>query len=108
MAPVGITVPPELLRTTANKIENDLQHATAVVNAYLSHHESVVSAATFTGLAANASLNTAGQLHHDLGQTINGCNRLADGLRKTAALIEAHEDDGRHAFDAVFGMSAST
>ena len=108
MAHVGITVPPELLRTTANKIENDLQHASAAVDGYLSHHEGVVSVASFHGLAANASLNTAGQLHHSLNQTIDGCTRLADGLRKTAALIEAHEDDGKHAFDAVFGMGAGT
>jgi uncharacterized protein YukE len=97
-----ITVTPELLRSTAQKIDTDLEHAVAIANSYYSGHENIVQAAAFTGPAAGASLTTAGQLNHDLQQTIVGCQRLAHGLNNAAALMEAHEDDAAHGFSRLF------
>jgi uncharacterized protein YukE len=103
----GITVTPELLRVTANKIDTDLEHAVAIANSYLSGHENVVSSTMFTGGAASASLMTAGHLNDSLQQTISGCQRLSHGLRQTATLMEAHEDDAAHSFNHLFGDAGS-
>ncbi|HEX7322664.1 MAG TPA: WXG100 family type VII secretion target [Mycobacterium sp.] len=103
MASTGITVTPELLRTTASKIDTDLEHAIAVANSYLSGHENVVSATLFTGDAATASLTTAGHLNDSLQQTISGCQRLSHGLRQAATLMEQHEHDAAHSFSGLFG-----
>lgn len=103
MASTGITVSPELLRTTAQKIDTDLEHAIAVVTQYVQNHQDVVQASQFTGDAAGASLTTAGQLSESLNKTITGCQRLAHGLRKAATLMETHEADSAHSFHGLFG-----
>lgn len=107
MASTGITVTPELLRTTASKIDTDLEHAIAIATSYLSGHENVVSSTLFTGQAATASLTTAGHLNDSLQQTITGCQRLSHGLRQAASLMEAHEDDAAHSFSGLFGEASS-
>jgi uncharacterized protein YukE len=104
----GITVTPELLNTTAQKIDSDLEHAVAIANSYYSGHENVVSATQFTGGAASASLLTAGHLNDNLQQTIAGCQRLSQGLRRAATLMLAHEDDAAHSFGHLFDAGASS
>lgn len=106
MAATGITVTPELLNTTAQKIDADLEHAIAIANSYYSNHENVVAASMFTGGAASSSLVTAGHLNDNLQQTIAGCQRLSQGLRRAATLMLAHEDDASHSFTGLFGAGS--
>lgn len=100
----AITVTPELLNSTAARIDVNLEHAVAVANSYYSGHENVVSAAMFTGGAASSSLVTAGHLNDSLQQTIVGCQRLAQGLRRAATLMLAHEDGAAHSFTGLFAQ----
>lgn len=98
-------VTPELLRSTQQAIESALQHATAVANEYLSSHENVIGAATWSGGASTSSLATAEQINHDLQQTMVGGQRLAHGLGQAAMLMENHEADAAHGFTGLFGGS---
>ncbi|WAJ45201.1 WXG100 family type VII secretion target [Mycobacterium sp. Aquia_216] len=101
--PSSIVVTPELLRSSQQRIEARLQEAAAIANQYLSGHENIVSAAGWTGQAGSTSLNTAGQIQHDLQQIMTGGNRLAHGLGQTATLMEHHEADSAHSLNGVFG-----
>ena len=83
-------VTPELLRSTQQRIETRLQEAAAIVNQYLSGHENIISATGWSGQAGTTSLNTAGQISHDLQQAMNGGQRLAHGLGQAAVLMENH------------------
>jgi uncharacterized protein YukE len=98
-------VTPELLRNTQQAIESALQHAQFVANEYLSNHENVINVASWHGQAGFTSLTTAGQLNHDLAQTVAGGQRLAHGLGRAAALMENHEADASHGFTSLFGGS---
>jgi uncharacterized protein YukE len=100
------TVSPELLRTTQQHIESALQTATAIANEYLSSHEDVVNVSSWSGGASTTSLATAGQINHDLQQTIAGGQRLANGLGRAATLMEHHEDDAAHGIRSLFGGGA--
>lgn len=102
----GITVTPELLNSTAQKIDANLEHAVAIANSYYSGHENVVAASMFTGGAASSSLVTAGHLNDSLQQTVAGCQRLSQGLRRAATLMVAHEDDASHSFSSLFGAGS--
>lgn len=90
-----LVVTPDVLRSTQQAIEAALQHATAIANGYLSHHESLGSA-VWGGQASLASVNTAAQINQDLQQTITGGTRLAHGLSQAASLMEQHEADAAH------------
>lgn len=96
-------VTPDLLRSTQQRIESRLQEAVAIANQYLSGHENIMSATGWAGQAGTASLNTAGQIHHDLQQIMSGGERLAHGLGQAAALMEGHEVDAAHNFTGLFG-----
>lgn len=99
-------VTPELLRSTQQRIESRLQEAVAIANQYLSGHENIISATGWAGQAGATSLNTAGQIHHDLQQIMSGGQRLADGLGQAAALMENHEADAAHSFTGLFGAGS--
>ncbi len=101
-------VTPELLRSSKQRIESRLQEAAAIANQYLSGHENIVSATGWAGPAGSTSLNTAGQIQHDLQQIMAGGNRLAHGLGQSATLMEHHEADSAHSFNGVFGGGQST
>jgi uncharacterized protein YukE len=90
-----LVVTPDVLRNTQQAIESALQHATAIANGYLSHHEGLGSA-VWGGQASLASVNTAVQINQDLQQTITGGTRLAHGLSQAASLMEQHEADAAH------------
>lgn len=90
-----LVVTPDALRSTQQAIESALQHATAIANGYLSHHEGLGSA-VWGGQASLASVNTAVQINQDLQQTITGGTRLAHGLSQAASLMEQHEADAAH------------
>jgi uncharacterized protein YukE len=96
-------VTPELLRSTKQRIETRLQEAAAIANQYLSGHENIISATGWAGQAGSTSLNTAGQIHHDLQQVMNGGQRLAHGLGQAAVLMENHEADSAHSLAGLFG-----
>ncbi|GLE53300.1 WXG100 family type VII secretion target [Mycobacterium montefiorense] len=101
-------VTPELLRSSKQRIESRLQEAAAIANQYLSGHENIVSATGWAGQAGSTSLNTAGQIQHDLQQIMTGGNRLAHGLSQSATLMEHHEADSAHSLNGVFGGVQST
>jgi uncharacterized protein YukE len=96
-------VTPELLRSTQQRIESRLQEAVAIANQYLSGHENIISATGWAGQAGTTSLNTAGQIHHDLQQIMSGGQRLAHGLGQAAVLMENHEADSAHSLAGLFG-----
>lgn len=96
-------VTPELLRSTQGRIEARLQEAATIANQYLSGHENIISATGWAGDAGSTSLNTAGQIHHDLQQMMTGGQRLAHGLGQAASLMENHEADALHDLNGVFG-----
>lgn len=96
-------VTPELLRSTKQRIETRLQEAAAIANQYLSGHENIISATGWAGQAGTTSLNTAGQIHHDLQQIMSGGQRLAHGLGQAAVLMENHEADSAHSLAGLFG-----
>lgn len=99
-------VTPELLRSTQQRIESRLQEAVAIANQYLSGHENIISATGWAGQAGSTSLNTAGQIHHDLQQIMSGGQRLAHGLGQSAALMENHEADAAHSLAGLFGAGS--
>jgi uncharacterized protein YukE len=101
-------VTPELLRSTQQRIESRLQEAAAIVNQYLSGHENIISATGWQGQAGSTSLNTAGQISHDLQQAMNGGQRLAHGLGQAAVLMENHEADSAHSFTGLFGAGTQS
>lgn len=101
-------VTPDLLRSSKQRIESRLQEAAAIANQYLSGHENIVSATGWAGQAGSTSLNTAGQIQHDLQQIMTGGNRLAHGLGQAATLMEHHEADSAHSLNGVFGGGQST
>ena len=96
-------VTPELLRTSQQRIETRLQEALVVANQYLSGHENIIGGTGWAGDAGSTSLNTAGQIHHDLQQIMSGGQRLAHGLGRSAVLMENHEADAAHNLNGVFG-----
>ncbi|OMC45520.1 WXG100 family type VII secretion target [Mycobacterium sp. IS-1264] len=106
--PSSLIVTPELLRSTQQRIETRLQEAAAIVNQYLSGHENIVSATGWSGQAGSTSLNTAGQISHDLQQAMNGGNRLAHGLGQSATFMESHEADSAHNLAGLFGAGAQS
>jgi uncharacterized protein YukE len=99
-------VTPELLRSTKQRIESRLQEASAIVNQYLSGHENIISGTGWSGQAGTTSLNSAGQIAHDLQQMMTGGNRLAHGLGSSASLMENHEADSAHSLNGLFGGGA--
>ncbi len=100
-------VTPELLRSTKQRIESRLQEASAIVNQYLSDHENIISATGWSGQAGTTSLNSAGQIAHDLQQMMTGGQRLAHGLGQAAVLMENHEADSAHSLNGLFGGAHS-
>lgn len=100
---MAIKVTPEMLRNTSQAIQHDMEHATAVANSYLSNQQNVMGSDSWSGDAVVASNATAEQIHADLQKVLTGGQRLAEGLTQAAALMEAHESDGSHAFSSLFG-----
>lgn len=101
-------VTPELLRSTQQRIEARLQEALVIANQYLSGHESLIGATGWAGDAGTASLNTAGQIHHELQQIMTGGQRLAHGLGRAAVLMEGHEADSSQSLTGLFGATITS
>lgn len=99
-----LVVTPEVLRSTQQAITSALEHATAIANGYLSHHEGLGSA-VWGGQAQLASVTTAAEINHDLQQAITGGTRLAHGLGQAASMMEQHEVDSAHSL-AVFAAGS--
>ena len=103
-----LKVTPEFLRNTARDIRNNMDHAMAIGQAYLSTQQNSMGSDMWSGGGADASNVTAIQVQDDLQKVLNGGTRLCEGLVQAAALIEAHEQDGSHAFQALFGGHGTT
>lgn len=103
MADNSIVVDANLLRSTADKIQANMEHAIAVAKGYLANQENVMSPATWSGAGVVASHATATEVANDLNKVLHGGTRLAEGLKQAAALMEHHEADSQAAFQALFG-----
>lgn len=99
----AIVVTPELMRNTASKLAQHIEHAQAIANQYLHDHENILGASTWDGEGSKASFVTAGQIHEDIQKILTGGHRLTEGLNQAAALMESHEADSQHAFHSLFG-----
>jgi ESAT-6 family protein len=100
-----LQVTPEMMRSTAQAIENALEHATVIANQYLANHEAM--GAAWQGDGYMSSTNTATKVQHGLGQATTHGTGLAHGLIKAANLMEQHEVDAAHSF-AAFGGGTNT
>ncbi|BBZ50410.1 WXG100 family type VII secretion target [Mycobacterium heidelbergense] len=101
-----IKVTPQLLRSTAHDIQANMEHALAIAKGYLANQENVMNPATWSGGGVIASHMTATEVTNDLNKVLMGGTRLAEGLTHAAALMESHEADSQHAFQALFGGAA--
>lgn len=100
-----LQVTPEMMRSTAQAIQDALEHATVIANQYLANHEAM--GAAWQGDGYMSSTNTAGKVQHGLAQATTWGTHLADGIIKAAMLMEQHEMDASHSF-ASFGAVTST
>ncbi|MGZ4510136.1 MAG: WXG100 family type VII secretion target [Mycobacterium sp.] len=98
-----MVVDANLLRSTSDKIQANMEHAIAIAKGYLSNHENVMSPATWSGAGVVASHTTAMEVANELNKVLTGGTRLAEGLKQAAALMEHHEADSQTAFQALFG-----
>lgn len=96
-----LQVTPEMMRATAQAIENALEHATVIANQYLANHEAM--GAAWQGDGYMSSTNTATKLQHGLAQATTHGKGLADGLIKAAMMMEQHEMDASHSFSSFGG-----
>ena len=99
----SIVVTPELMRNTASKLSQHIEHAQAIANQYLHDHENILGASTWDGGGSKASFATAAQIHDDIQKVLTGGHRLTEGLNQAAALMESHESHSEHAFHSLFG-----
>jgi uncharacterized protein YukE len=100
---VTIKVTPQLLRSTSQDIQANMEQAMAIAQGYLANQENVMNPATWSGAGVVASHMTAAEVSSDLNKVLMGGTRLAEGLTQAAALMEGHEADSQTAFQALFG-----
>lgn len=101
-----IKVTPELLRSTSQDIQTNMEHAISIAKGYLANQENVMNPATWSGAGVVASHMTASEVANDLNKVLMGGTRLAEGLAQAAALMEGHEADSQTAFQSLFGGAA--
>lgn len=97
-----IQVTPQMLRSTANDIQANMEQAMGIAKGYLANQE---NPATWSGTGVVASHMTATEITNELNKVLTGGTRLAEGLVQAAALMEGHEADSQTAFQALFGAS---
>ncbi len=102
-----IKVTPQMLRDTSNAVQANMEHAIAIAQGYVANQENVMNPATWSGAAVTASHVTATEIAGDLNKILTGGTRLAEGLNQASALMEGHEADSTHAFNALFGGHGS-
>lgn len=100
-----IQVTPQMLRSTANDIQANMEQAMGIAKGYLANQENVMNPATWSGAGVVASHMTATEITNELNKVLTGGTRLAEGLVQAAALMEGHEADSQTAFQALFGAS---
>ena len=101
-----IKVTPQMLRSTSQDIQANMEQAIAIAQGYLANQENVMNPATWAGAGVVASHMTAAEVTNDLNKVLMGGTRLAEGLTQAAALMEGHEADSQAAFQALFGGAA--
>jgi ESAT-6 family protein len=99
-----ILVTSEQLRSVSNSITSALENARAIASQYLAEHENIMNAA-WAGGGAGASMNTAGQIEHDLAQANEAGMRLSSGLITAADMMDQHEADAAQTFNGFVGAS---
>lgn len=100
-----IQVTPQMLRSTANDIQANMEQAMGIAKGYLANQENVMNPATWSGAGVVASHMTATEITNELNKVLTGGTRLAEALVQAAALMEGHEADSQTAFQALFGAS---
>lgn len=100
-----IQVTPQMLRSTANDIQANMEQAMGIAKGYLANQENVMNPATWSGTGVVASHMTATEITNELNKVLTGGTRLAEGLVQAAPLMEGHEADSQTAFQALFGAS---
>lgn len=100
-----VIVTPETLIHAEQTLIKHMEDAVGVANNYLHSHENVMGSQTWSGDGGTASLNVAGQVHHDIQQVLSAGSRLASGLGKAAQLMMSHEADTQSSMHGVFGAS---
>ncbi|WP_372512116.1 WXG100 family type VII secretion target [Mycobacterium bohemicum] len=96
-----------LLRSTSDKIQANMEQAMAIAKGYLANQENAMSPASWSGAGVVASHATAMEVTNDLNKVLTGGTRLAEGLKQAAALMEHHEADSVSSFQALFGGTQS-
>lgn len=97
-----IQVTPQMLRSTANDIQANMEQAMGIAKGYLANQENVMNPATWSGTGVVASHMTATEITNELNKVLTGGTRLAEGLVQAAALMEGHEAPlrcGWHGYD---------
>lgn len=100
-----IQVTPQMLRSTANDIQANMEQAMGIAKGYLANQENVMNPATWSGTGVVASHMTATEITNELNKVLTGGTRLAEGLVQAAALMEGHEADSQTAFQALFALA---
>lgn len=83
-----IQVTPQMLRSTANDIQANMEQAMGIAKGYLANQENVMNPATWSGTGVVASHMTATEITNELNKVLTGGTRLAEGLVQAAALME--------------------
>lgn len=81
-----IQVTPQMLRSTANDIQANMEQAMGIAKGYLANQENVMNPATWSGAGVVASHMTATEITNELNKVLTGGTRLAEGLVQAAAL----------------------
>lgn len=81
-----IQVTPQMLRSTANDIQANMEQAMGIAKGYLANQENVMNPATWSGTGVVASHMTATEITNELNKVLTGGTRLAEGLVQAAAL----------------------
>lgn len=108
MSNASITVDANVLRSTADAIHANMEHALGIAKGYLDNQENVMTPSTWSGAGVVASHTTATEVTGDLNKVLMGGTRLAEGLKQAAALMEGHEGHSQTAFHALFGGGAQS
>lgn len=85
-----IQVTPQMLRSTANDIQANMEQAMGIAKGYLANQENVMNPATWSGTGVVASHMTATEITNELNKVLTGGTRLADAASLSGFGIRHH------------------
>jgi len=97
-----------MLRNYGRDIHNNMETAVAIGQAYMASQQNAMGGQAWAGGGADSSAQTAAMVQESLQKILNGGMRLTEGLNQAAGLMESHEQDGSHAFQALFGAHSTS